>query len=121
MGRDQDARSTERDHQARDVVDERGEQEQEREQRVRPAVEDEAQDRQDQVLRPPRNGVVQQQSDREEVEEEEIRAEDHLRASSLNPEPAVRTVSPQAAALSQLVKAGRRHSTAAGSTPRCRR
>ncbi len=71
------ARSTESDHEARDVVDERREQQQEREQRVRPAVEDEADDRQDQMLRPPRNGVIQQQSDREEVEEEEIRAEDH--------------------------------------------
>ena len=73
------ARSTQRDHQPRDVVDERREQEQEREQRIRPAVEDEAHERQHQVLRPPRNGVVQQQSDRKEVEEEKKRAEDHLR------------------------------------------
>ena len=78
-GGDHCARPAERDHQPGDVVDERREQEQEREQRIRPAVEDEAHERQHQVLRAPRHGVIEQQRDRKEVEEEEKRAEDHPR------------------------------------------
>ena len=73
------ARPAERDDEPRDVIDEGGEEEQEREQRVRPPVEHEAQQRENEMLGPTRNGVVQQQCEREEVEKKQKRAEDHAR------------------------------------------
>jgi hypothetical protein len=71
------ARTAEGDHQAGDVVDDGREEEQERKDRVGPAVEHEADERQHQVLRAARHRVVQQQRRRQEVEDEQKRAEDH--------------------------------------------
>ncbi len=59
------------------VIDEGRGQEQDDEQRVRPAVKHVAEDCQNQVLRASWGGVVEHERERKEIEEEEIRAENH--------------------------------------------
>src|SRR5690606_492069 len=65
------------EQQAADPVD-RGRQEQEQaEGGIRPAVENVGDERQDEIAQALRSGEVERQRDRQEAEEEEVRAEDH--------------------------------------------
>ena len=66
------------DDEGGDEVDQRRSEEQEQEERVGPAVEHIAEDRQNELLCPSWNSVVEDEREREEVEEKEIRTENHL-------------------------------------------
>ena len=70
--------SAQGDDQARDVIHPARKQEQEGKQRIGPSIENQAHQGEHQMLRPAWNGVIEQQGDRQEIEEEEKRAEDHL-------------------------------------------
>ena len=60
-----------------DVVHQRGRGHQHDEQRIGPAVEEVAEDGQQQVSSSSGGSVIEQQRQRQEVEDEQVRAEDH--------------------------------------------
>ena len=60
------------------IIDERRDQHQDREKRVRPTVKKIAHQREQQMLASPWHEVIQSQRERQEVEDEEVRAEDHM-------------------------------------------